>query len=126
MLVYVAGKWEEKERVRAVQAEVESCGWGVSHDWTNGDASRIPEEAEADLDGVDGCDAFLLLWHPNLRGGLAELGAALALGKAVVVVGAPADCEGTCIFYQHPRVIRVQDLNDAFLVLDGVAAATGR
>lgn len=89
--VYVAGGAGERAACGVWIRRLAAAGVEVTHDWT-GDAAwhdgTAAERAAADLDGVRRAD---LLWYlapaAKSEGSAAELGAALALGKRVVVSG---------------------------------------
>ena len=113
MLVYVAGKWEDKERVRAVMEELIATGHRVTHDWTTEEGSdSYTERALNDLRGVWFADALVIVavnTELPYRGTLVELGAALALGKPVYVIGGKGwftseKDETGMIFTSHPLV----------------------
>lgn len=106
MRVYVAGKFEEKARVRETQEILKARGHEITYDWTvNEDATaHKPTCAFNDLVGVLRADAFVLHWHPNLKGGNVELGAALALERiAVYVIGCPVNDQPN-VFYHHAAI----------------------
>ena len=115
MRVYVAGKFEEKEAVRAAQAALRARGHIISYDWTEHEIATADHAAcaEADLNGVLDADALLLLWHPSLRGGLVELGAALCSCVYVIVVGCPPLHEQPNVFFHHLGVRHVATVEDA-------------
>jgi hypothetical protein len=108
--VYVAGKFEEKPEVRRVQDLVRAAGHTVSCDWTVHDDSGVPADeragylqrcAQEDWSGVERADAVLVLNHPNLHGGMLEVGLALAGGRDVLLVGRPLR---DSIFFYLPEV----------------------
>lgn len=109
--IYVAGKWEEKERVREVQAQLVAAGHTITHDWTTeepvGDAylNIVPSAVLADKQGVMAADAFVGIFEKDLRylGAVAELGMAIARGIPVYILGNAAD---RCIFVKLPEVKR--------------------
>jgi nucleoside 2-deoxyribosyltransferase len=112
--VYVAGKFQEKERVRRVQALVREYGHEITCDWTVEDDSLFDGEAlraywrrcaQDDVAGVRACDALILLPHARGKGLWVELGIALALNKRVIVVGFDGDdSHQPCIFCKLPQV----------------------
>jgi nucleoside 2-deoxyribosyltransferase len=114
--VYVAAKWEERERASLLMFQLyRFLGCTITYDWTK--AKQIsPEQAEHDLHGVASCDILLFIATEKLAytGALAELGAALALGKRVIVIGTGADA---CIFTHHPCVERVSTTHGALALL---------
>lgn len=95
MRVYVAGKFEETQAVRAIQAKVRAAGHEITHDWTGEDpAGRQGEElalflkecAEKDLFGVMSADALVLLNHDRAFGAMTEFGLAVASQIPVFVL----------------------------------------
>lgn len=87
MKVYVAAKFEEKVRVRAVCDLLRENGHTVTHDWTHEtEGGSEAEQARADLDGVLAADVVIVLAHHAGRGLWIEMGAALATGKKVIYV----------------------------------------
>lgn len=94
--IYVAGKFEEKETVRAAQRQLEERDFTISHDWTQEDAVGLKDEvlgsylaqcAENDYVGVRDADAVLLLNHQRAFGAMVEMGLAIGWGIPVFVVG---------------------------------------
>lgn len=108
MKIYVAGKFEEKRAVRQLQDALIAEGHSITYDWTKHEDATADKASCAvnDLVGVVDADAIILLWHPGLKGGLVELGAALALEKVTIVVGCPKD--QPCIFFHHPEIFNAQ------------------
>jgi hypothetical protein len=101
--IYVCSKFEEKPRCRAMQELLRNAGHEITLDWTqfedppgwDGDvATATPAQAEflcgcaqKDWAGVLNADLVVVLTHPNLRGGLIEMGIAIANGIPVIAVG---------------------------------------
>lgn len=94
--IYVAGKFEEKARVREVQRQLEDLQYYITHDWTKEDAGTLQGDAlEAylaqcaanDYTGVRDADAVLVLNHDRAFGAMSEMGMAIAWGIPVFVVG---------------------------------------
>ncbi len=114
MKIYVAGKWEERNICKGVMAALEDSGCKITHDWTASDEKEnLAQSALDDINGVKNADVlvFIAIEGHHYRGSFVEMGAALALGKPVIVVGAATDVE-TCIFINHPLVTRVDGLGD--------------
>ena len=93
--VYVASKFEDKERAWALIERLKDEGITITHDWTHEDdtgmdastrSTYLRKCAEADVDGATRADIFIMLGHPNLRGALVEFGVALASGAVCLVV----------------------------------------
>lgn len=113
MKAYVATKYEFKDRAREVMLELSRAGHLVSYDWTiNEQGSAL--QAIADLRGVQDADFLIAIFEKDAayKGAFVELGAALALGKPVYVLGHAADLVklpegwGGCLFIAHPNVHR--------------------
>jgi hypothetical protein len=93
--VYVAGKFQDRLKLREVMAELRGEGFTVTHDWTFEDEGSVTKDelpgylrkcALLDLQGVRDANFVLLFGHPELKGALIEAGAALALGTPVLVI----------------------------------------
>jgi len=125
MKVYVAAKFEEKDRVRLIYKRCRENGLEVTCDWTvEDDTGMVGEErrayhqkcAQADLDGVRNCDVLILLPHEHGKGMYFEMGAAIALGKRVIVVGQDSDdSHKPCIFCKLPQVKWMPDIWGAII-----------
>lgn len=129
MRIYVAAKGEEYLRARAFMKRWEDLelargrAMAITYDWT-ADIERheakpftkeqLRESANADIDAACAADAVVVLYHPRLRGGLVEMGAAIALEVPVVVVGCPPDEQ--CIFYSLIANVDTEDEAIAKLV----------
>lgn len=102
LAIYVAGKFEEAPRVQKVMDRLIDAGHWVTYDWTEQEQAS-PRQAILDLSGVAGADVVVFVFEKDLpyRGTYAELGAALALGKPVYILGHAGDA---CIFTKHPNV----------------------
>jgi len=110
--IYVAGKWEEKETIRKLMNLLESVGHEITCDWTKHEypVDNIKETlkayAIADIQAIADCDILIFYAENNLpyHGAFCEMGAALALGKLVFIVG---DAIDSCIFTHHPLVMKI-------------------
>ena len=103
MRVYVAGKWEEKERVRQVQTLLRKAGHTITFDWTKSAGLGLEKQASRDTVGVLTADAFVGVFEKDLpyRGAYTELGMAIATGIPIYILGHAADLN---IFVNLPRV----------------------
>lgn len=103
MKVYVAGKWEDKARVSAVQNLLRAQGHTITYDWVQNEDPVSAVQAMNDLHGVMKADALVFVAYEDLgfRGAYVEMGMALALGKPVYLRGHGAD---RCIFTKLPQV----------------------
>ena len=110
MKFYVAGKFEDKERVRLAQRCIEDAGHEITHDWTTAEALGGPDEAKDDMEGVKDADALLFVnVDPDLlyAGSLVEIGMALALDKPVYFINTTHMTRN--IFYHLPGVYSAAD-----------------
>jgi nucleoside 2-deoxyribosyltransferase len=92
MRIYLAGKWNDKAKIRAIMAALTNRGHTITHDWTHHKEHKKTQEdyeqdAVADLIGIDCAELFIAyLDDPNYayNGTFTELG--FALGKQIPVV----------------------------------------
>ena len=95
MRIYIAGKWEDQERLKRIRQEVEAIGHTVVGTWLDEVGSAYPSEmycaryARRDLYEISVSNAFFLDTSTvNERGGReVEFGAALRGGLFTAVVG---------------------------------------
>lgn len=128
--VYVAAKYEEKDRVREAYVELRRSGFMISHDWTSEDDTAyraVNDDARTDhlafyhMDcavrderGVEECDALILFAHPKIKGAAVEFGMARALKKHIIVIGAD---QAECVFWHLPGVYKRDSLTAAIELL---------
>ncbi len=100
--IYVAGKWEEKERVQEIMVLLREQGHVITYDWTTC-AVADRHQALMDLEGVREADAFVGVFEKDLpyAGAYAEFGMACMLGIPCYLIGRAAD---RCIFTKLPNV----------------------
>ena len=106
--VYVAAKWEERERAHEVMTILRTAGHVITYDWTNQE-QESQAQAECDRSGVLDAEVFVLLAEKDLpmRGAWVEFGIAVTKRIPIYVLGAYAD---PCIFLQLPFVRRINSL----------------
>lgn len=107
MKFYVAGKFEDKERVREMIAALRQLGWHCTFDWTYGPAV-VSDRALRDIAiwetrAASECDVLVLLSHPSGKGSYFEAGCAVASGKEVWMVPYEEGRRATALLY-HPLV----------------------
>ncbi len=124
MRVYVFGKFQDKRRVREVQAKLIEAGHTITHDWTTHNSSllRNPEkrrisltqDAINDTEGVRRADIGVGVFIAPLpyEGPHSEFGMAIISGKPVILVGHAADKN---VFSHHPLVLVTYDTIGDFL-----------
>lgn len=113
MRFYIASTLENAEMVRWFAGKLKSWGWQQTYDWTVHGPVQGPllaETAEKELSGVIDADVVFILF-PAKRGTHVELGAALALGKKIILWAQSEEeliLDGrTCAFYHSKGVARV-------------------
>lgn len=121
MKVYLCGRYSRRDELRGVRGTLAALGHTCTSRWLNttwegGDgsgSSAAPPEyrqrfAVTDLEDVARADVLVAFTEPPNSGGRGgrhvELGAALALGKRVIVVGHYEN-----LFCHHPLVEFVKD-----------------
>jgi nucleoside 2-deoxyribosyltransferase len=110
---YIATGFENKVEHNRVRDLLISDGHEITYDWTIMEAgvTDFPIQraiAKAEIQGVIDAD-FLIVLLPGKFGTHAELGAALALDKPVILCG---EMVGECIFHAHPHVMRIPRFDD--------------
>ncbi|MFL6389690.1 MAG: nucleoside 2-deoxyribosyltransferase [Terriglobales bacterium] len=113
---------------RAAQAEklleaLQARGWERTYTWIGEDiaaADKYPELAVAELAGVREADVLVVLL-PGGRGTHVEIGAALALGKPVILHAPDLQTLNSpypCVFHYHPGVkLLVSEVLDVDAIL---------
>lgn len=138
MLIYVAGKWSERDKVRAIMDIFESKGHTITCDWTRHIApERLTKGsgiwhkdydwaknghrtyAEEDLEGVESCD-ILVAYMPTpeifYKGAWIEVGIALGLKKRVIIIGKDI----TTVFLGLNNIDVVPSKEDAISIIDSI------
>ena len=113
--VYVAGRFESAETIEAVARKLEHGGCEITHEWYVFSDVTQSVCAQEDLRGVATADVVLFLMTDpthSYRGTCAELGAALALRKPVVMItdlnARRTGCAyAGCVFWHHPDIVKV-------------------
>lgn len=117
--IYVAGKTQDRARVRQVQNLVRHTGHEVTYDWTaivekhGGDSNEVPIAPELrrtyalnDLRGTYTADLLIACGHPNLCGTLWECGMAAAFSTPIWLLWWE-ECSRHSIFEDLPNVERL-------------------
>jgi nucleoside 2-deoxyribosyltransferase len=124
MKVYLAGKWEERDKCKYLMNKLIEAGFEITCDWTNhvnppeGEEYKLSGYAYADIKGVQDADCliFYAVFPHNYRGAFVEMGAALGLGKPVYVIGHGID---GCIFLYHNHVMKFDKLSEVIAYMIG-------
>lgn len=86
--IYVAGNWEQREKIRKWMDDLESDGDAITEDWTRHEKqNKTREYAEADKKGIENCDWFIYDAEGMSSGKNIELGIALTLKKTIFIIG---------------------------------------
>lgn len=106
---YLATRKDRGAEATRLLRALKSHGWERTYAWVTGDEAtieRLSEIALKELKGVEEADALIVLL-PGGYGTHVEIGAALALGKPVIL-HAPdrktLDTPYPCPFHYHPNV----------------------
>lgn len=117
MKIYVAAKWERRERAREIMDLLKQQGHVITHDWTHEDDSEMDERerdeyleecAGQDEDGVHECEVFVIEPTTGCKGAWVEFGIARSADKPIIVIDPEKRRE--CIFERMPNVRHVPDL----------------
>lgn len=125
---YLATGLPRREEAQWLASELRARGWQHTYDWAaHGSMQAHPDQwsrvASAEMVGVRTCKVLLALL-PGGFGTHAEIGAAIALGKQVVLVypGELEELRGaaghTCIFYFHPAVHHARTIDEAIALVE--------
>ena len=106
MKLYVAGKWEDRERVSDIMRILRGIGFEITCDWTDHkyeDEAYPQQYCADDVQGVKDADLYIGIFVDSYiyRGALVEMGIALGVGIPVWLLGTKQD---DCIFSHHPSV----------------------
>lgn len=123
---YLSTKKDRLDQAASLLGALKASGWKQTFAWTDQDAHSAAEHgdiAKAELAGVRDADVLIVLL-PGGFGTHVEIGAALALGKPVII-HAPdqktLDTPYKCVFHYHPLVKLLisesLDIDDVFASL---------
>ncbi len=122
MTFYLAARLDQHAWATACASALVAAGWSLSLDWMrafrDGAEPALADIATNEIAAVAASDVLVAVLPASI-GLHVELGAALALGKRVVIVDRepPAPHPYPCPFYEHPCVVA------RFAESDPVAAA---
>jgi len=120
MKLYVAGKYQERDKIRLVFQELQRMGHTITLDWTNHDiypneaiVEKLGQFANDDVVGVKEADAVILclINHQEYKGLWVEMGVALGAGKPVFIVG---EAGHACIFTNHKLVTKFKSFQELY------------
>lgn len=116
MRIYVATKFEERERAREVMFALVAAGHSITYDWTTNEEFSVAQAAR-DRQGVMDADALVFIAEKDLayRGAWVEFGIAVARNIPIYILGA---FYLQCIFW---RLANVHPVKSVTAVLEGLA-----
>lgn len=106
---FLSTQLDQSAKADAISASLELRGWKRTFTWNVDDGSATDGHARkaiAELEGVRAADVLVVLL-PGGRGTHVEIGAALALGKPVILHAPDRETLETpyaCVFHYHPLV----------------------
>ncbi len=121
--MYIAGEYEDRERVKATINLLESLGHEITFDWTPYEDDCLPEKGEwlarHSIESVKRADAYIGLYLDDYkyRGALVEMGTALGFKKPCYLIG--DSWVKDCLFMSHPLVRKFDRIVDFLAFLDG-------
>jgi nucleoside 2-deoxyribosyltransferase len=120
---YLATKKDRAAQAEELLEALKSRGWERTFTWSGEDkagAEEYPEQALAELAGVREADVLIVLL-PGGYGTHVEIGAALALGKPIILHAPDEKTLNTpyaCVFHYHPGVkLLVSEVVDVNAIL---------
>jgi len=123
---YLATQKDRAAQAAAIAEAMKAHGWEQTFAWTGQDEEGPEKHARtavAELNGVREADVLIVLL-PGGRGTHVEIGAALALGKPVILHSPDRktlDAPYPCPFYYHPFVkIFVSEVLDVDVMLASI------
>lgn len=133
MKIYVASGLENVENARSLCTRLKIADHTITYEWMKHGAvwdkgERVVRDvATQEMSGVRHADVVVVLL-PGGRGTHVELGAALALGKPVIIVSDPplTICKETCAFHWLSGIIRVKSQDEMLAALEGLQLSKPR
>ena len=128
MKIYLAGRFEQKEKIREMYNLIKQEGHIITSDWTTHkpispyekNIALSKEYSEQDISGVEQCDVFILLTDKiKSTGAHIELGAAIlsAIKNGKPLVYVIGDYPNNSMFYFHPKVIVKKSIQEVLIDL---------
>src|SRR6266566_1292456 len=128
---YLSTRKDRLGQAASLLDALKNAGWKQTFAWTDQDAKNPTEYAEvakAELAGVQEADVLIVLL-PGGYGTHVEIGAALALGKPVILHSPDRKTLETpyaCVFHCHPGVkILVSEILDVDAILACLPPSAG-
>lgn len=106
---YLATRKDRESHANAISEELKARGWERTFVWTAQDSTSTDQYAlvaQEELDAIKSADLLIVLL-PGGYGTHVEIGAALALGKTVILHSPDRKTLNEpypCVFHYHPKV----------------------
>jgi nucleoside 2-deoxyribosyltransferase len=126
---YLSTRKDRSNEAASLEQVLKSVGWERTYTWTDlgsCDSDAYATAALAELEGVRSADVLIVLL-PGGFGTHVEIGAALALGKPVILHSPDRKTLETpypCIFHYHPKVSLI--ISDAIDISQILSLADSR
>lgn len=124
---YIATKKDREEHANELSGALSARGWRRTYTWTAQETTATKQHAKIaleELEAVRNADVLIVLL-PGGYGTHVEIGAALALGKPVILHAPDQETLETpylCVFHYHPNVkLFVSESVDVEAILAAVA-----
>ena len=125
---YIATRKDRESLANAISQKFEAHGWRRTFVWTAQDGSSSADQyrivAQSELNAIRDADVLIVLL-PGGYGTHVEIGAALVLGKPVIIHSPDHETLNTpyaCVFHYHPGVkLIVSDSVDPDMILMAVS-----
>jgi nucleoside 2-deoxyribosyltransferase len=119
MKIYVAGKFNEREKIREIQQALIAKGHSITYDWTTHESQiaaktreQFQEDAKRDKAGIRACELMVFVFTDAdyaYRGTFWEMGYADGLEKKVIILtsfepykpGALAGFQRCCFYHSE-------------------------
>jgi hypothetical protein len=136
--IYLAARYSRRDELRAIASDLRRLGHTITSRWLDttwegkdatGSSAAPPEYREKhaveDLEDVLAAELFIAFTEEPRSGGRGgrhiEFGAALAVGKRLIVVGHREN-----LFYHHPRVVYFPTVEEMMSLGFGIAEGVPR
>lgn len=131
MKIYLAGKWEERYKIKEYMGRLQKQGHTITCDWFHHDTEFLDnvgktQVAREDFAGATTCNILIFIAETvglKYTGSLVEMGGALAMNRQVAVVGHGID---HCLFIHLPQVSLFETFEQVEKWLEFMGGDNGR
>src|SRR2546430_1117245 len=124
--IYIAAPWKSKDQMASIATSVEALGHVITKKWWTVEDTKesdpqgpaiLMQQAADDLEGVRNADLVLVINSTKSEGKAFEQGAAIALGKPILIVGKRVEFSQN-VFHYLPSYYWVNTIEDALKMLE--------